>query len=77
VGQAARAQLREREAASCSTSTFSPQPRNLSGGHANGARWVARSFRPRIYLMDEPLSNLDAVARADAHQSVRRQGGVQ
>jgi len=48
------------------------KPKALSGGQRHGSRWAARSSEPKAFLMDEPLSNLDAKLRVQMRSEIAR-----
>ena len=48
------------------------RPRTLSGDSGSAWRWGGRSSEPRAFLMDEPLSNLDAKLRVEMRAEIAR-----
>jgi multiple sugar transport system ATP-binding protein len=49
------------------------KPRQLSGGQRHRvAVWRAIARHPRVFLFDEPLSNLDAKVRAQMRGELKR-----
>ena len=72
-GRAASVWCRRRRACSASSDLLERKPAQLSGGQRQRvalARAIVR--RPQAFLMDEPLSNLDAKLRVQTRAELRR-----
>ena len=73
AGRARGGGARGRRARSTSTSYLDRYPRQLSGGQRQRVA-LARAMvrRPSVFLMDEPLSNLDAKLRGHMRSELKR-----
>ena len=63
-GPSATSGSTRRPGSSASTTCSDASPPRCRAGSANGSPWPAPSSAPQAFLMDEPLSNLDAKLRA-------------
>ena len=62
-----------RQASSTSSSTWTASRRRSPAASASASRWAARSSaQPQVFLMDEPLSNLDAKLRVQTRTQIAR-----
>ena len=66
-----RARARGRRAARAHRASSSASPGSCRAGSASASRWAGRSCaQPSVFLMDEPLSNLDAKLRVQMRADI-------